>query len=102
MGAKDGIPTEDRIRMLRLIKDLTGNHWEVDTIHGEGSMAAQEMFLYGSADWAKFHAAARRAAHIDGWQDNPVYGMLPLRKDYVTMPPIDESYASIPVTAHKK
>ena len=95
LAAKDGVKTEDRIRILRLIKDLTGNHWEVDTIHGEGSMAAQEMFLYGSADWKKFQAAAKRASGIGGWQDNPVYGHLLLRDEVVKMPPVDTSYKSI-------
>jgi 4-hydroxybutyryl-CoA dehydratase/vinylacetyl-CoA-Delta-isomerase len=98
LGAKDGVPTEQRIRIMRLIKDMTGNYWQIDTIHGEGSMAAQEMFLYGSADWDKLKAAAKRAAHIDGWQDHPVYGKL-LTTDLVTMPDVDESYESIPVTA---
>ncbi len=101
LGAKGDVSTEERIRILRLIKDVTGNHWEVDTIHGEGSMAAQEMFLFGSANWSKLHAAARRAAHIDGWQDDSIYGKLPVRSDYVTMPAIDESYESIASTAQK-
>jgi 4-hydroxybutyryl-CoA dehydratase / vinylacetyl-CoA-Delta-isomerase len=101
LAAKDGVSTEDRIRILRLIKDLTGNHWEVDTIHGEGSMAAQEMFLYGSADWKKLQSAAKRAARIDGWQDDPIYGKLPLPKDFVKMPAVDESYESIALTTKK-
>ena len=99
LGAKDGVSTENRLRILRLIKDITGNHWQVDTIHGEGSMAAQEMFLYGSADWKKLRSAAQRATRIDGWQDDPIYGKLPLQEDYVKMPAFDESYKSIPVTA---
>ena len=81
--------------MLRLIKDITGNHMQVDTIHGEGSMAAQEMFLYGSADWKKFQAAAKRAAGVGGWQDNAIYGKLLSRDDCVKMPAVDESYESI-------
>jgi 4-hydroxybutyryl-CoA dehydratase / vinylacetyl-CoA-Delta-isomerase len=101
LAAKDGIPTEHRLRILRLIKDITGNHYQVDTIHGEGSMAAQEMFLYNSANWKKFQSAAKRAAYIDGWQDDPIYGKLPLRKGSAKMPPIDESYKSIAPTAKK-
>jgi 4-hydroxybutyryl-CoA dehydratase/vinylacetyl-CoA-Delta-isomerase len=95
LAAKDGIPTEDRLRILRLIKDITGNHMQVDTIHGEGSMAAQEMFLYTSADWKKLQAAARRAANMDGWQENDIYGGLPLMVESVQMPPLDESYKSL-------
>ena len=101
LAAKDGLPTEHRLRILRLIKDITGNHYQVDTIHGEGSMAAQEMFLYGSAPWKKYQAAVKRAAYIDGWQDDPIYGKLPVRKGAAKMPPVDESYASIAPTAKK-
>lgn len=96
LGAKEGVPTEHRLRLMRLIKDITCNYWQIDTIHGEGSMAAQQMHLYGNADWATLKAAAMRAAHIDGWQDNPIYGKL-LSAEDVEMPPVDESYASIPV-----
>jgi 4-hydroxybutyryl-CoA dehydratase/vinylacetyl-CoA-Delta-isomerase len=101
LAAKDGVPTEDRLRIMRLIKDITGNHWQVDTIHGEGSMAAQEMFLYTSADWKKFQSAAKRAVEIDGWQDDRTYGKLPLQKDFVKMPAVDESYKSIVPTGNK-
>ena len=87
---------------MRLVKDMTCNFYQIDTIHGEGSMAAQEMFLYGSADWKKLKSAAKRAAHVDGWQDDPIYGRLLYAKEEVKMPPFDESYKSIPVTAKKK
>ena len=102
LGAKDGISTEDRLRVMRLVKDMTCNFYQIDTIHGEGSMAAQEMFLYGSADWKKLKAAARRAAHVDGWQGDPVYGRLLSVREQVRMPEVDESYRSIPITARKK
>jgi len=99
LSARDGVPTENRLRMLRLAKDYTSNFYQVDTIHGEGSMAAQQMFLYSSADWDKMKAAAKRAAHIDGWQDHPIYGKLPVAEKEVIMPPVDESYQAIPKTA---
>jgi aromatic ring hydroxylase len=102
LGAKDGVRTEDRIRLMRLVKDMTCNFYQIDTIHGEGSMAAQEMFLYGSADWKKLKSAAQRAAHIDGWQNDPIYGKLLNPKEQVRMPAVDESYRSIPLTAKKK
>ena len=87
---------------MRLAKDMTCNFYQIDTIHGEGSMAAQEMFLYGSADWDKLKSAAKRAAHVDGWQDNPIYGKLPFGKEQIKMPKVDESYQSIPVTPKKE
>jgi aromatic ring hydroxylase len=90
------------LKVMRLAKDMTCNFYQIDTIHGEGSMAAQEMFLYGSADWKKLKAAAKRAAHVDGWQDDPIYGKLLCAKDQVRMPRIDESYQSIPRTARNK
>ncbi len=102
LSGKDGISTEDRLRVVRLAKDMTCNFYQIDTIHGEGSMAAQEMFLYGSADWNKLKSAAKRAAHVDGWQDNPIYGRLLSAKEQVKMPVINESYESIPKTARKK
>ena len=46
----------------------------------------------------RFHdefAAARRAANMDGWQDNEIYGKLPLMVESVKMPPLDESYKSL-------
>ena len=98
LSAKAGVSTEERLRVMRLIKDMTGNYWQIDTIHGEGSMAAQQMHLYGSANWDTLKAAAKRAAHIDGWQEDPVYGNLVSAED-VEMPPVDESYESIPKTA---
>lgn len=101
LSAKDGVSTEDRLKVMRLIKDMTGNFWQIDTIHGEGSMAAQEMFLYGSADWDTLKAAAKRSVHIDGWQENDIYGNL-LSPDDVPMPEIDNVYESIPETAGKK
>ncbi|MBS3808600.1 MAG: hypothetical protein KGY38_00400 [Desulfobacterales bacterium] len=97
LSAKDGVPTEDRLRLMRLIKDMTGSYWQIDTIHGEGSMAAQQMFLYGSADWDQLKAAAKRAASIDGWQEDPVYGSL-LSEDLVEMPAVDASYESVPAS----
>ncbi|MBS4023588.1 MAG: hypothetical protein KGZ79_14425 [Dethiobacter sp.] len=101
LSAKDGIPTEHRVRLMRLVKDMTGNFYQIDTIHGEGSMAAQEMFLYGSADWYKYKSAAKRAANIAGWQEHPIYGKLLSEIEEVKMPAVDESYKSIPITFKK-
>jgi 4-hydroxybutyryl-CoA dehydratase/vinylacetyl-CoA-Delta-isomerase len=39
LGAKDGIPTEHRLRLLKLIKDFTSTYEDVLTIHAEGSLA---------------------------------------------------------------
>ena len=84
LAGKAGIPAADRIKASRLVAN----------IHGEGSLAAQRMFLFMSADWNKYKAAAKRAAHIDGWQKEPHYGHLPEPEKVVgpKLPPIDKSY----------
>ncbi|MCX6007687.1 MAG: hypothetical protein NTZ34_10600 [Chloroflexi bacterium] len=94
LAGKAGIPTADRIKASRLVKDYTGAYHQVANIHGEGSLAAQRMFLFMSADWNKYKAAAKRAAHIDGWQKEPHYGHLPEPEKVVgpKLPPIDKSY----------
>jgi 4-hydroxybutyryl-CoA dehydratase/vinylacetyl-CoA-Delta-isomerase len=97
LGGKAGVPTLDRIRAIRLVKDMTSNYYQIDHIHGEGSMAAQQIFLYASADWARYKAAAKRAAHIDGWQGHPTYSGLPSVEELVEpeMPPVDTSYEAL-------
>jgi 4-hydroxybutyryl-CoA dehydratase/vinylacetyl-CoA-Delta-isomerase len=94
LAAKAGVPTADRVKASRLIKDMTQNYYQIDHIHGEGSRAAQQIFLYMSADWNRYVAAAKRAAHIDGWQDDPTYGPLLDPEEVVEpkMPAIDTSY----------
>ena len=94
LAGKAGVPTADRIRASRLVKDMTGGYWQTANIHGEGSLAAQKMFLYFSADWGKYKAAAKRTAHIEGWQSDPTYGTLPHPDTSVSpkLPPIDTSY----------
>ena len=94
LAAKDGVPTEDRLKMARLVKDYCGSYQQVANIHGEGSLAAQRMFLYFGADWEKYKAAARRTAHIDGWQKHSIFGQLPDPYEVVEpkMPPVDKAY----------
>jgi 4-hydroxybutyryl-CoA dehydratase / vinylacetyl-CoA-Delta-isomerase len=97
LGAKADIPTEYRLRAIRLLKDITNPHFQIGGIHGEGSLAAQRMFVYAGADWKKYKSAARRAAKIPGWHDDPVYGVLP---DYPAcisskMPTVDRKYRLI-------
>jgi 4-hydroxybutyryl-CoA dehydratase/vinylacetyl-CoA-Delta-isomerase len=94
LGGRAGIPTADRIKVIRMIKDMTHNYYQIDHIHGEGSRAAQQIFLYLSADWNRYKAAAKRELHIDGWQSDPVYGGLIDAEKAVDpkMPPVDTSY----------
>ena len=94
LGGKAGIPTEHRLRAIRLLKDLTNPHFQIGSIHGEGSLAAQRMFVYAGAEWGRYKAAAKRVAGIPGWEEDPTYGSLP---DYPSciaqhMQPADTSY----------
>lgn len=78
LGGKSGIPTEHRLRLVKLIRDLTSCYEDVLTIHAEGSLAAQKLSIYVLAQFDQYKAAAKRAARItDGIKDD-VYSNLPL------------------------
>lgn len=77
LGGKAGIPTEHRLRLVRLIRDLTSAYEDVVTIHAEGSMAAQTLSIYVLADFERYKAAAKRAARIDDGSKHPDYSPLP-------------------------
>ena len=94
LRGKAGIPTEHRLRAIRLLKDITNPHFQIGSIHGEGSLATQRMFIHAGADWGRYKAAAKRAARIPGWEVDPTFGPLP---DYPTcisskFQPADTSY----------
>ena len=77
LGGKAGIPTEYRLRLIKLIRELTSSYEDVLTLHAEGSLAAQRLSIYALADFKKYKAAAKRAARIkDGTEDN-IYSQLP-------------------------
>jgi 4-hydroxybutyryl-CoA dehydratase/vinylacetyl-CoA-Delta-isomerase len=94
LGGKAGVPTDHRLRALRLIKDLANVHFRVGGIHGEGSLATQRIFLYAGAAWGKYKSAAKRAAGIPGWEEDPTYGPLPDYPSCVAskLEPADLSY----------
>jgi 4-hydroxybutyryl-CoA dehydratase/vinylacetyl-CoA-Delta-isomerase len=94
LGGKAGIPTEHRLRAIRLLKDHTNLHSQIGSIHGEGSLAAQRMFVYAGAEWGRYKAAAKRAAKIPGWEEDPTYGPLPDYPSCVSsrLQPADMSY----------
>jgi len=76
-AGKDGVPTEYRLRMAKLIRDLTSAYEDVLTIHAEGSLEAQKMSILQMADWGRYTAAAKRAAGIPGAEKNPVFADMP-------------------------
>ncbi|MDH5364566.1 MAG: 4-hydroxybutyryl-CoA dehydratase [Dehalococcoidia bacterium] len=77
LGGKDGIPTEHRIRLIKLIRDLTSSYEDVLTIHAEGSLAAQKLSIYSLADFERYKAAAKRAARIKDGTKHPIFSPLP-------------------------
>ncbi len=77
LAGKAGIPTEHRLRVIRLVKDLVDHCHDSTHIHAEGSLAAQKMALYASADWERYKAIAKRNTGIPGWEDHPSLKHLP-------------------------
>jgi 4-hydroxybutyryl-CoA dehydratase/vinylacetyl-CoA-Delta-isomerase len=77
LGGKNGYPTEYRIRLIKLIRDLTSCYEDVLTIHAEGSLAAQKLSIYTMADFDRYKAAAKRAARIKDGTEHPIFSQLP-------------------------
>jgi 4-hydroxybutyryl-CoA dehydratase/vinylacetyl-CoA-Delta-isomerase len=77
LGGKAGIPTEHRLRLVKLIRDLTSSYEDVLTIHAEGSLAAQMLSVYVLADFERYKAAAKRAARIRDGTKHPIFDQLP-------------------------
>jgi 4-hydroxybutyryl-CoA dehydratase/vinylacetyl-CoA-Delta-isomerase len=76
-GGKAGIPTEHRLRMVKLIRDLTSCYEDVLTIHAEGSLEAQKLSIIALADFDRYKAAAKRAAQIVDGTKHPIFEALP-------------------------
>ena len=76
-GGRHGIPTEHRLRLIKLIRDLTSSYEDVLTLHAEGSLAAQRLSIYGLADFERYKAAAKRAARINDGTKHPLFSQLP-------------------------
>lgn len=77
LGGKAGIPTEHRLRLIKLIRDLTSSYEDILTLHAEGSLAAQRLSIYALADFGRYKAAAKRAARIKDGAEHPLYSHLP-------------------------
>jgi 4-hydroxybutyryl-CoA dehydratase / vinylacetyl-CoA-Delta-isomerase len=77
LAGKAGVPTEHRLKAIRLAKDLTGHGFEGAWIHTEGSLAAQKMAIFSAANWDKYKAIAKRNANIPGWEKHPDLKDLP-------------------------
>jgi 4-hydroxybutyryl-CoA dehydratase/vinylacetyl-CoA-Delta-isomerase len=77
LGGREGVPTEHRLRMAKLIRDLTSSYEDVLTIHAEGSLEAQKLSIYALADFDRYKAAAKRAARIKDGTKHSIYIHLP-------------------------
>ena len=77
LGGKADVRTEDRLRMVKLVRDLTSSYEDVLTIHAEGSLEAQKLSILTLADFDRYKAAAKRAARIENLNGHPAYAELP-------------------------
>jgi 4-hydroxybutyryl-CoA dehydratase/vinylacetyl-CoA-Delta-isomerase len=94
LAGKAGVPTENRLKAIRMLLDITGGRHLTHQIHAEGSLAAQKMMFYTNADWSLYKSTAMRTCNIPGWEKDPRqanmkdFGQLAAAK----MPPTDTSY----------
>lgn len=72
LRAKSDVPTEHRLRVLRLIENLTLGSAAVgyltESMHGAGSPQAQRIMIARSVDMEEKRRAARRLCGINGVQ----------------------------------
>ena len=70
LGGKKGVAAVDRLKVMKLIRDLTATEfageWMVGTIHGEGSLQAQKMSTYRDYDVAKCVDYVKELLRIGG------------------------------------
>ncbi len=94
LAGKAGIPTEHRLKTIRLVHDITGGRHLTHQIHAEGSLAAQKMMFYANADWDMYKATAMRTANIPGWEKEPSQAKAIDLRDIAKskMPPMDRGY----------
>ena len=69
--------TEDRLRMIKLVKDIGSSYEDVLTIHAEGSLEAQKLSIMLLGDFDRYKAAAMRAAQIKNKKGHPLFDTLP-------------------------
>ncbi len=77
LAGRAGVSTEDRLRMIKLVKDIGSSYEDVLTIHAEGSLEAQKLSIMLLADLPRYKAAAMRAARINNKKEHPIFANLP-------------------------
>ena len=76
-GGSARTSTENRLRMVKLVRDLTSCYEDVLTIHAEGSLEAQKLSILQLADFPRYRASAMRAAGIAEAKKHPLFAELP-------------------------
>ncbi|MEM2465088.1 MAG: 4-hydroxyphenylacetate 3-hydroxylase N-terminal domain-containing protein [Candidatus Bathyarchaeia archaeon] len=79
LAGKDGVPTEHRLRAIKLAQSLTSCRHEVTTIHAEGSLQMQLLETYYSFDWERVKNTAKVAAGINPEEENKKWVKYALR-----------------------
>ena len=77
LAGKAGVPTENRLRVMKLVRDLTSSYEDVLTIHAEGSLEAQKLSILSLADFDRYKAAAMRAARVENKKPHSLFKGLP-------------------------
>jgi 4-hydroxybutyryl-CoA dehydratase/vinylacetyl-CoA-Delta-isomerase len=78
LAGRAGVSTEDRLRMIKLVKDIGSSYEDVLTIHAEGSLEAQKLSILQLAEFGRYKAAAKRAARVENRQGHPLFDTLPI------------------------
>lgn len=69
LSGKAGTTGEERLKVMKLVRDVAASgfssFWEVTTIHAEGSLAAERLFVQREAPLAGYRSLARHVAGLD-------------------------------------
>lgn len=65
LKGREGVSTEDRIRMMRLIENLTGGTALVESMHGAGSPQAQKIMIYRNSNIKGKKKLAEKLAGVE-------------------------------------
>ena len=77
LAGKADVPTEHRLRAIKLVREMSSCYEDVLTIHAEGSLEAQKLSILQLADFDRYKASAKRAAHIDDGTTHELFSQLP-------------------------
>ncbi len=68
---KAGVPTEHRLRMTKLVRDLTSSYEDVLTIHAEGSLEAQKLSILALGDFDRYKGGSEAGGTDSGGSRTP-------------------------------